>query len=84
MTKPNIAADQLRSIISRVEKLEEDKVGISTDIKDVYSEAKGNGFDTKAIKQVVKLRKLDAAEREEMETIIDVYLHALGMVVEAE
>ena len=81
MSKPGgIAVDQLRSILERVERLEEEKAGISADIKDVYAEAKGNGYDTKIIKQVIKLRKLDAAEREEAETMLDTYLHALGMI----
>ncbi len=85
MTKTSsIAVDQLKAIIGRVEKLEEEKAGISADIKDVYAEAKGNGFDTKAIKAVIKLRKLDASEREEMETVMDTCLHALGMIPEFE
>lgn len=85
MTKHSgIAADQLKSIISRVENLEESKAAICADIKDVYAEAKGNGFDTKAIKAVIKLRKLDAQEREEMENLMDIYLHALGMIPESD
>lgn len=85
MTKPGgIAVDQLKSVIGRIEKLEEEKAGITADINDVYAEAKGNGFDTKAIKAVIKLRKLDASEREEQETILDTYLHALGMIPEME
>jgi uncharacterized protein (UPF0335 family) len=84
MTKTGgIAADQLKSIIARVEKLTEEKAGITADIADVYAEAKGNGFDVKAIKAVVKLRTLDASEREELETITDLYLNALGMIPEA-
>jgi uncharacterized protein (UPF0335 family) len=74
-----IAVEQLRSIIQRVEKLEEEKAGIAADIRDVYAEAKGNGFDVKAIRQIVKLRKMDAAEREEAETVLDTYCRALGM-----
>ena len=74
-----VAVDQLKSIIGRVEKLEEEKAGISADIKDVFAEAKGNGFDTKAIRKIIAIRKLDAIEREEQETILDTYLHALGM-----
>lgn len=79
-----VAVDQLKSIISRVENLEEGKAAITADIADVYAEAKGNGFDVKAIKQVIKLRKLDASEREEQETILDTYLNALGMLPETE
>lgn len=81
MTKhTGVAADQLRTIIERIERLEEEKAGIASDIKDVYAEAKGNGFDTKVLKQVIKLRKMAADERQEQESILDIYLHALGMV----
>jgi uncharacterized protein (UPF0335 family) len=79
-----VAVDQLRSIIGRVEKLEEEKAGISADIREVFAEAKGNGFDVKAIRSIIRLRKLDASEREEQETILDTYLHALGMIPELE
>ncbi|MBY0406075.1 MAG: DUF2312 domain-containing protein [Rickettsiales bacterium] len=82
--KGGLAADQLRSIIERVEKLEEEKTGISADIRDVFAEAKGNGFDVKAIRTIIKMRKMDASEREEAETILDTYLHALGMLPEFE
>ena len=75
-----VAVDQLKSIIGRVEKLEEEKAGISADIRDVFAEAKGNGFDIKAIRAIIKIRKLDASEREEQETILDTYLHALNML----
>lgn len=75
-----VAIDHLKNIIARLERLEEDKAGISADIRDVFAEAKGNGFDVKAIRIILKLRKLDASEREEQETILDTYLHALGMV----
>jgi uncharacterized protein (UPF0335 family) len=74
-----LAVDQLKSIIARVEKLEEEKAGIGADIRDVFAEAKGNGFDVKAIRTIIKLRKMDTSEREEQETILDTYLHALGM-----
>ena len=77
-----IAVDQLRSIISRIEKLEEEKKGIADDIRDVFAEAKGNGFDVKAIRTILKIRKMDQSEREEAENILDVYLHALGMLIE--
>jgi uncharacterized protein (UPF0335 family) len=79
-----VAVDQLKSIIGRVEKLEEEKTGISADIRDVFAEAKGNGFDVKAIRTIIKMRKMDASEREEAETILDTYLHALGMIESAE
>jgi len=74
----SVAADQLKTVIERIERLEEEKAGVSNDIKEVYSEAKGNGFDTKILKQVIKIRKLPTAEREEQEAILDLYLHALG------
>jgi len=74
-----ITASQLKSIIERVERLESDKKGIADDIKEVYSEAKGNGFDPKIIKAIVKLRRLSKPERDEQESLIDTYLTALGM-----
>ena len=73
------AKDQLKSIVERVERLEEEKAALTADIREVYSEAKGNGFDTKIIRQVVRLRKLDRADRQEQEAILDLYLAALGM-----
>ena len=76
----SIAKDQLKSIIERVERLEEDKRAISDDIKDVYSEAKGNGFDAKALRRIVSLRKQDPDKRAEQEAILDTYMHALGML----
>ncbi len=79
-----VAVDQLKSIIQRVENLEESKAALSADIKDVYAEAKGNGFNCKAIKKIISIRKLDASEREEEETILDTYLHALGMIPQME
>lgn len=74
-----VAAEQLRTIIERIERLEEEKKTIADDIKDVFSEAKANGFDTKAIKAILKIRKKDEAERTEEEMILDVYMKALGM-----
>ena len=79
-----VAVDQLKSIIARIEKLEEEKSAIADDIKDVFAEAKGNGYDIKAIRQIIKLRKMDAQEREEEETILDTYLRALGMLPELD
>lgn len=75
-----VARDQLRSFIERIERLEEEKSAIGDDIKDVYGEAKGNGFDTKALRKVIALRKLDKDERMEQEAILDTYLQALGMI----
>lgn len=74
-----ITADQLRSYIERIERLEEEKANLTADIREVYAEAKGNGFDTKVLRQVVKIRKQDKNERAEQEAILDLYLHALGM-----
>lgn len=79
-----VAVDQLKSIIGRVEKLEEEKTAIGADIRDVFAEAKGNGFDVKAIRQIIKLRKMDAQEREEQETMLDTYMRALGMLPELD
>lgn len=80
----SIAAQQLRSVIHRIEKLEEEKAAIAADIRDVKAEAKGNGFDVKAINVIIKLRKLDAHERDEQETLVDTYRRALGMLPELD
>ena len=74
-----VAAGQLRSFIERIERLEEEKAALGADIKEVYSEAKGEGFDTKIMRQVVRIRKLDRAERQEQEAVLGIYLDALGM-----
>ena len=74
------AKDQLKSIIERIERLEEEKKTISDDIRDVYAESKGNGFDVKALRQIVRLRKQDPNERQEHETILETYMQALGML----
>ncbi|MCW2361647.1 MULTISPECIES: DUF2312 domain-containing protein [Sphingobium] len=75
----NIAADQLRLLIERIERLEEEKKGIGDDIKDVYGEAKATGYDVKIMRQIVSLRKLPKHDRQEMEAILQTYLAALGM-----
>ncbi|WP_020469685.1 DUF2312 domain-containing protein [Zavarzinella formosa] len=75
-----VAADQLRSIIDRVERLEEEKAGLAADIRDVFAESKGNGFDVKAIRKILKLRKMDAKQREEEETVLELYMSHLGML----
>lgn len=72
--------DQLKSIIARIEALDEEKAGIAAGIRDVFAEAKGNGFDVPAIRQILKIRKMEPQEREERETVLDTYLHALGMI----
>jgi len=74
------AKDQLKAIVERIERLEEEKKALSDDIRDVYSEAKGNGFDVKAVRTIVRMRKQDANERAEQETILETYLQALGML----
>lgn len=74
-----VAAGQLRAFIERIERLAEDKQAIADDIKDVYAEAKGTGFDVRAVRELVKLRKQDASERHEREAIVDLYKAALGM-----
>ncbi len=74
------AKDQLKSIIERIERLEEEKKTISDDIRDVYAESKGNGFDVKALRTIIRLRKQDPNERQEQETILETYMQALGMI----
>ena len=74
------ASDQLKSIIERIERLEKEKSQLSGDIRDVYAEAKGTGFDVKALRAIVRLRKQDAGERAEQEAILETYMAALGML----
>lgn len=76
------AKDQLKSIIERIERLEEEKKAISDDIRDVYAESKGNGYDVKALRTIIRMRKQDANERAEQETILEIYMHALGMLAD--
>ncbi len=80
MSDLGVGRDQLRALVERIERLEDEKKAIMEDIKEVYGEAKGNGFDTKVLRQVVRIRKQDKSERMEQEAILDTYLHALGMV----
>ncbi len=75
-----VAGDRLRTIIERIERLEEEKKALSDDIREVYSEAKGAGFDIKVLRQIIRLRKMDASDRSEMEEVLDVYKRALGMM----
>lgn len=72
--------DQLRAIIERIERMEEEKATIAEGIRDIYVEAKGNGYDVKALRTIVRMRKQDANERQEQETILDTYLQAMGML----
>ncbi len=74
-----IAADRLRSFVERIERLEEEKAALTADIREVYSEAKGTGFDVKTLRQVVRLRKLDKADRQEQEELLDLYKRTLDM-----
>jgi uncharacterized protein (UPF0335 family) len=73
------AKDQLKAFVERIERLEEEKKATSDDIRDVYAEAKGTGFDTKALRTIVRLRKLDTDDRREQQEVLDTYMHALGM-----
>ena len=79
-TAHRFAKDQLRAFIERVERLEEEKKAIADDIKDVFAEAKVHGFDVKALRAIVRMRKQDANERAEQEAILETYMHALGML----
>ncbi len=79
-TAHSFAKGQLKAIIERIEKLEEEKKAISDDIKDVYGGARGNGFDVKALRTIIRMRKQDADERQEQETILETYMQALGML----
>jgi uncharacterized protein (UPF0335 family) len=74
------AKDQLKAFVERVERLEEEKKAIADDVRDVYAEAKANGYDVKALRTVIRLRKQDVNERKEQEAILETYLHALGML----
>ena len=74
-----IAGDRLRSFIERIEKLEEEKAALTSDIREIYAEAKGGGFDTKVMRQIVRLRKMDAAQRQEHEALLDLYKQAIGL-----
>lgn len=74
-----VAADELKQFIERIERLEEEKAGISEDIKEVFSELKGRGFDSKAVRAILRIRKQDHEERQEQEAILELYMQALGM-----
>lgn len=77
--KTGIAGQELKQFVERIERLEEEKKAIADDIRDVYAEMKGRGFDTKAVRQIVRIRRQDHAERKEMEAILDLYMQALNM-----
>ena len=74
-----VAAEELKQFVERIERLEEEKKGISDDIKEVFAELKGRGYDAKIVRKIVQIRRQDAAERQEQEAILDLYLQALGM-----
>lgn len=74
--------DHLKSFVERVERLEEEKKATADDIRDVYAEAKANGYDTKTLRKIIALRKIDANERAEQEAILETYMHALGMLID--
>jgi uncharacterized protein (UPF0335 family) len=76
----SVAKDQLRAFIERIERMEEEKAAIAADIKEIYAEAKGNGFETKILRRIVNIRKQDANERMEQEAILSLYMRALGMI----
>ena len=75
-----VAGDRLKSFIERIERLEEEKRALAEDIKEVYAEAKGTGFDTKIMRQLIKIRKMDKDDLDEQETLLDVYKRAIGML----
>ena len=79
MAKSGFAAGQLKSLVERIERLEEERTALGADIREVIAEAKGQGFDTKIMRQVIRMRRLDKADRQEQEAILDLYLSALGM-----
>ena len=74
-----VAAERLKSLIERIERLEEEKAALTSDIREIYSEAKGTGFDTKIMRQIVKLRKMDAASRQEQDELLELYKKAIGL-----
>ncbi|MEH2512035.1 uncharacterized protein (UPF0335 family) [Nitrobacteraceae bacterium AZCC 1564] len=78
--KGNVAAAELKQFVERIERLEEEKKAIADDVKEVFAELKGRGYDVKAVRQILRIRKQDANERQEQEAILDVYLQALGMI----
>jgi uncharacterized protein (UPF0335 family) len=79
ISSDSVAQDQIRAFIERIERLEEEKASIAGDIKEVYAEAKGNGFDTKVLRKIVSIRKQDQNERMEQEALLELYMTALGM-----
>ncbi len=79
MSEDNVAAEQLRLFIERIERLEEEKKGIADDIKDVYAESKSNGYDTKTMRKIVALRRMESHQRQEADALLETYRNALGL-----
>jgi uncharacterized protein (UPF0335 family) len=79
VSSDSVAQDQIRAFIERIERMEEERKVISDDIKEIYAEAKGNGFDTKVLRQIIRIRKQDSSERMEQEALLELYMAALGM-----
>lgn len=79
VSSDSVAQDQIRAFIERIERMEEEKKAIADDLKEIYAEAKGNGFDTKVLRQLIRIRKQDASERLEQEALLELYMAALGM-----
>lgn len=75
-----VAGDRLKSFIERIERLEEEKAALAADVREVYAEAKGEGFDAKVMRQIVRLRKMDSSDREEQEAVLELYKQALGLI----
>ena len=82
MAEDNVGKDQIRAFVERIERMSEEKAAIAADIREIYAEAKGNGFDTKILRKIVAERKQDANERAEQEALLDLYRSALGMLME--
>ena len=82
-TDKGISAQRLKSFIERIERLEEEKAGIAADIKEVFAEAKGTGFDVKIMRQIIRMRRMDKDDLDEQETLLDIYMRALGMLPDA-
>jgi uncharacterized protein (UPF0335 family) len=74
-----VPGDQLKSLIERIERLEEEKAALAGDIREIYAQAKGNGFDTKVMRQLIRLRRMDRADRREQEELLDLYKRAIGL-----
>ena len=84
MSKTAFAKDQLKAFVNRIERLNEEREALSADIKEVYAEAKGSGFDTKIMRQIIRIRRMDKDDVDEQETLLDIYKRALGMLPEGE